>query len=406
MNKNQVLKELEKIDSDFQAELKEQLERYSRLRELVYNIPDIERKYKNNDFSPEEAKLVDEFQDLFFYQLFAWEHKQEKLRELDKKIHDENLQKMLDERFALMRQGNAINELAKITTSKNVQLEPFTGTANINKGDFLVTIEDFSALAGLRTSTHKLLDEIMTKFTDGNEKSLIVNIPLSEHMTQRGLKDEKEARKQVKEDLETLSKITLSFKQEIEGKRKDFLNLKIIGSHGIKNGVIMATLDAAFHELILKYQVMPMHRSFLALSDKYNPNSYHLGRRIALHKNMNYGKTNEDLISVLTLLDACPNLANHEEIYNHGKSDYKRRIIEPFERDMNALEEVFTWEYCHSNGLPLSDKELENFNYDVFKNLLIKIHWKNYPTRELKTLKEKPKKKGRRKSSNTNNNQN
>ena len=317
----------------------------------------------------------------------------------------EQLQQMLEKlrnnkHFALMRQGTAINELAKVTTSKNEEVNVLTGTVNIKKSGFLVTIENISALAGLRTSTHKLLDELMMKFTEGNGESLIVNMPLSEHMRQRGLKDEKEARRQVKEDLETLSKITLSFNQEIEGKPKDFFNLKIIGSHGIKNGVITASFDAAFHELILKYQVMPMPRAFLTLSDRHNPNSYHLGRRIALHKNMNYGKPNEDIISVGTLLDACPNLANHEEIYNHGKSDYKRRIIEPFERDMHALEatEIFTWEYCHSNGLHLSNKELEDFNYDVFKGLLIKIYWKNYPTREIEAHEKKPKKKGRRKS--------
>ena len=300
-----------------------------------------------------------------------------------------------NKQFTLMRQGTAINELAKVTTSKNEEVNMITGAVNIKKSDFLVTIENISALAGLRTSTHKLLDELMMKFTEGNGESLIVNMPLSEHMRQRGLKDEKEARRQVKEDLETLSKITLSFNEKIEGKPKDFFNLKIIGSHGIKNGVITASFDAVFHELILKYYIMPMPRAFLAFSDKYNPNSYHLGRRIALHKRMNYGKPNQDLISVLTLLDACPNLAKYEEIYKQGKSNFTQRIIEPFERDMNALEatEIFTWEYCHSNGLPLSDDDLEKLygkqggnqsSYDFFKTLLIKISWKDYPEWEVK----------------------
>ena len=277
---------------------------------------------------------------------------------------------------------------------QEAKLDVLTNTAKFKHDNFLVTFEKFSEIQGLRTSTKKLLDELMIKFTEGNGKSLIVNLSLDEHMNMRGLKDEKEARKQVKEDLETLSNMTLTFNQKIDGKPKDFLNLKIIGTHGIKNGIISAAFDIGFHELILKYQPMPIPQAFLALNDKHNPNAYLLGRRISLHKNMNYGTKNEDIISIRTLLETCPDIPKKEEVAQKDRM-YKQKIIEPFEIGMNALEEtkIFTWEYCHSKGEPLTDEELKTMDYEVFINLLIKITWTDYPVREIKKREIKRKKK-------------
>jgi len=300
-------------------------------------------------------------------------------------------------KFALMRNGTATNQLMKIPPKKRPQeakIDVLTNTAKFNHDNFLVTFEKFSEIQGLRTSTKKLLDELMIKFTEGNGKNLIVNLSLDEHMDMRGLKDEKEARKQVREDLETLSNMTLTFNQKIDGKPKDFLNLKIIGTHGIKNGIISAAFDIGFHELILKYQPMPIPQAFLALNDKHNPNAYLLGRRISLHKNMNYGTQNEDIISVRTLLETCPDIPTKEEVAQKDRM-YKQKIIEPFEIGMNALEEtkIFTWEYCHSKGEPLTDEELKTMDYEVFINLLIKITWTDYPVREIKKREIKRKKK-------------
>ena len=56
-----------------------------------------------------------------------------------------------------------------------------------------------------------------------------------------------------------------------------------------------------------------------------------------------------------------------------------RRIIDPFERDMDALSDTLKWAYCHSNNTPLTDEELKNLNYDTFIELLIKTEWNNYP---------------------------
>ena len=46
---------------------------------------------------------------------------------------------------------------------------------------------------------------------------------------------------------------------------------------------------------------------------------------------------------------------------------------------MDELEETLLWEYCHSNNTPLTDEELQNFSYELFEKLFVKITWKRYP---------------------------
>ena len=123
---------------------------------------------------------------------------------------------------------------------------------------------------------------------------------------------------------------------------------------------------------------MPYPAQLWRINQKRNPNSYYFLRRIAEHKNMNIGKKNEDIISVKTLLSASPYLPKRADVAKAGRQ-LKQRIIDPFERDMDELEETLLWEYCHSNNTPLTDEELQNFSYELFEKLLVKITWKRYP---------------------------
>ena len=199
----------------------------------------------------------------------------------------------------------------------------------------------------------------------------------------RGLKDEKEARKQIKEDLEALYNLKFeTFTQLIQGKSQDFINLAIIGSHGIKNGKIFASLDGIFSKLLSYYPAIPIHKGLLQLKANKNPCAYYFAKKIHEHKFMNSGKKNEDIIAVMTLLEAAQNvLPSYEEVFNSGRH-YKEKIIAPFERDMDALVEIGMlreWIYCHKNEAPLTDAELDNLNYETFKGVNIKVTWTEYP---------------------------
>ena len=308
--------------------------------------------------------------------------------------------------FRMVRQGQATNRLTKINARKRDRLkpDPISGALKITYGDFTIEIKNFPKTEGLRTSSHQLLDALMQEATRNGFKSQIVRILVKDFMNMRGLKDEKEARKQINADLETLSNIRISFTENRKGNRgQDFINVSIIGTYGIKKGYIQAVIDLVFFEQVVKnYNVMPYPQTLYTLNGNNNPNSFYFGRKITEHKNMNYFKPNADIISVEKLLKSSPVMPSYDEVSKNGRH-YVQQIINPFERDMNALNETLTWEYCHSNGTPLSEQDFDilygndknNPSYNLFMTLLVKITWRNYPER---AEQPKPKPKAHKKS--------
>lgn len=296
------------------------------------------------------------------------------------------------ENFTKIRQGTATNKLARIDSSKNenINFDPITGIAKINQEDFVVALENFKKISGLRQSTAQLLDEIVEVFTESGSKSQMITMSLKDHMKKRGLKDEKEARKQFREDFETLSHTKIArFTQKLRGgKTEDFFDIGIIQkSGGLVNGVITIYLETPLYNLLSGYNIMPYPKLLWQLNASKNPNSFYFLRKISEHKNMNIGKKNENIIAVRTLLKTSPYVPSYEKVIKTGQH-LTQRIIEPFERDMNALESELTWEYCHSNGNPLNDEELKIMSYELFSKLYIKVIWRKYPDQTERLIKK------------------
>lgn len=284
--------------------------------------------------------------------------------------------------FSTVRQGTSTNSLTKAKATKtNTRVDLITGTANLISGNFTVTMPSFEILTDIKTSTHKLLDAITVAFTERGAKSSNVALSLSDYMAQCGLKDRKQARKQAEEDLETLFNMRISFKEKLKHENfRDYIDIRLCEAKGIRNGLIYFKFTESFFNILLGYPVMPYPHQLWRLNAKYNPNSYYFLRKISEHKNMNFGKKNADTISVQTLLDSSPFIPTYEEVMESNRH-LSERIIEPFERDMNVLNETLTWHYCHRNDGPLTDLELINFDYETFINLLVKISWRVYPER-------------------------
>ena len=283
--------------------------------------------------------------------------------------------------FSTIRQGTSTNALTKLraTEGKGLTIDQITGDATIKNGNFILTIPNYAQLTGLKTSTYQLLDAITVALTESGAKSPTVILPLEEYMKRRGLKDRKEAKTQAKADMEILRGASFSW-EERRGKKTEsysFVNLADSGEIR-RNGDIVFTYGNTFYNILLGYPVMPYPAQLQTLNGKRNPNSYYLLRKIAEHKNMNIGKKNENIIAVKTLLSVAPFLPSYEEVMATDRA-LARRIIEPFERDMEALETTLSWNYCHSLDQPLTDEELNNMNYATFEELLIHTEWRNYP---------------------------
>lgn len=287
--------------------------------------------------------------------------------------------------FSTIRQGTATNALTKLRAikGKNATIDPVTGTATIVKGNFALTIPNYANLAGLKTSTYQLLDAIVIALTATGAKSPTVIVSLEEYMEWRGLKDRKEAKKQVKADMEILRQASITGEEKRgRGQKKEtiaysFVNIADSGEVR-RNGDIVFTFGNTFYQMLLGYAVMPYPAQLQTVNNKRNPNSYYLLRKIAEHKNMNVGKKNEDIIAVKTLLSASPFIPSYEEVMA-GNKNVSDRIMTPFERDMDALKETLNWNLCHSNGEPLTQEELQSFNYEIFTSLMVKVDWKSYP---------------------------
>jgi len=284
--------------------------------------------------------------------------------------------------FSTIRQGTATNTLTK-TRAKigaNASVDNITGTATIMQGELTISIPNYETfLGGLRTSAYRLLDALTVAFTENGASSPSITLSLDEYMNKLGLSDRKEARKQATIDLQTLLNIKISFKEKKRyGKPQDFTDINMCEAVGIRNGIINFSFSNIFYNILLGYPVMPYPPQLWKLNSKYNPNSYYLLRKISEHKNMNIGKKNEDIISVKTLLAAAPYLPTFDEVMATDRA-LTHRIIEPFERDLNAFDATLTWQYCHSNNTPLIDEELQTFNYTLFIDLLIKIECRDYP---------------------------
>lgn len=287
--------------------------------------------------------------------------------------------------YSMIHQGTATNSLTKLkaSTKRNTTIDPITGTATVTQGNLTITIPNFEELTSFKTSTHQLLDALTEVFTAQGASTPVVSLPLEEYMNKRGLKDRKEARKQADADLETLFNAKISFKEKKKkGGEQDYHDIRIIDGKGIRNGIINVTFGTTFSNILSGYPLMPYPTQLYRLGKK-NPNSYYFLRKLSEHKNMNIEKPNEDIIAVKTLLASSPNLPTYKEVMETGRQ-ITQRIIEPFERDMNALEDTLTWEYCHSNGEPLTGEELsKELTYEDFEKLLIKITWReDYPENE------------------------
>lgn len=302
--------------------------------------------------------------------------------------------------YSSILQGAGTNTLTKLKADTkeggNAIIDAITGTATITSGEaFTLTLANYSGLAGLKTSTYQLLDALTVALTERSGAEATVSISLEDYMAIRGLKDKKEARKQVKADLETLYNASLSVKEKVIEKGKaverDFTDFRIIESKGIIKGYIVATFASNFYNHIMKnYYIMPYPAQLQRLSGKYNPNSYYFLRKIAELKNMNIGTPSEDIIAVNTLLESSPQLATYEQVMKTDRT-VSRKIIEPFERDMNALENTLSWEYCQSKGLPLEEGKETVTDYSYFESLYIKVKWHAYPNEEERRAKARAK---------------
>lgn len=209
-------------------------------------------------------------------------------------------------------------------------------------------------------------------------------IKLKQYMTDLDIKDYTYAKERLMNDLAAISRYVLhaNFKDK-RSKIPDFLNIRFIGTYGVKNGVIHISFDTGFLSIFTdeKRMFFIKHPKLLLSlnTNKYRLAFYLLNYFSTQHR-INYNRSTErEITSIEILSNKIPTFPKKEKLRNRNFSQQIRTV---FEKNMDALNEILTWNYCKATGEPLTDDELSHINHELFKKLYIEIYWREQPTGE------------------------
>lgn len=288
-------------------------------------------------------------------------------------------------------------------------MNPINQIASVNKKGVEIFLRNYNNIV-LNVPTHKVLDILTIRLTKklphGKEitaEKLLnhrgVEITVKEYMEICGLKDYKEANRQLNESIRTLFDVALKWEEERsyipEGKKKRIRenftwNARILEATGtnadlvpVKRGRAVVEFTVKIAEYLSQAYIMPFPDGLLKINGKTNRHSYFIGRKLAEYHNMNIAKDNANRISVFTLITACPDLPSYEEIMEDANGSVTQKIIQPFERDLMALKDKYgilkDWHYCNSKGEPLTNEQIESYSYSTWKEWLVEFELADYP---------------------------
>ena len=296
-----------------------------------------------------------------------------------------------------MLNGTATNRLAVIGRSaKPTRTNKLADNeATIEYGDFKVFIEKYSNKKTLKVGVVKLLDILAIKLTKSNHykaknPNRTVTFSLDEYMTYLDVKDVKDARKRLKEALDTLYSISLEWGEKSRGEVKNYTKMRICEAQGINRGIVSFTFTKSMASYLNQAYVMQYPLDLLSISER-NPNAYPIARKLALHHSIdnNHKKGTANIISVAKLLESAPEIPSIEAVRKVNGS-WSERIRWSLEKALDALEGIVSWEYSNSKSVPLTDKQLELSDYETFIKLFVKFDIKGAPdpTERLKKKKK------------------
>ena len=253
-----------------------------------------------------------------------------------------------------------------------------------------VELSNFDAL-NITDSARKLFDILAIKLTkqvpylataEQILKGRRVSLSWDEYMSLCGLTDRKEARKQATNNIGAIYNFSLEWDEKSKiidsetGKRKyrkTHWKARLIDKQGIDEIITDGGITVYFTVDIAQYlsqaYIMQYNLQALAIDTNKFRHAHSLFRKLYSHYYQNAGKYKHVRISVESLLEACPGMPRPEEVKDRH---YIRNILNPFEENMNALQEagiIEEWHYCKSGGEPLTDEQLREYDFKDW------LHW-------------------------------
>lgn len=299
----------------------------------------------------------------------------------------------------LLAHGKATDTLPTIS-SRNAIVD-LTGRARLEKEDVQVFIENFkNSKSKLQVRANKLLTYGIVQFSRVNNRNTqsntirpAITFPLEDYARLIGLnidpdpdadpEEEKkrirrllnDAQKKIKNDLELLHNVKISWSEQIKGKAQGFDQVSILSRVACKKGIVYMEFGYTMGQYL---KAIPQSRYPVTQYriDARNPNAYALGNKFANHYYMdnNQKRGTANRLKVESLLKCCPELKTYEEVLATGHS-WTDRIKEPFEAALDEVTRVGTikdWKYTHAKWVELTEEEAQNItDYNTFKELYI-----------------------------------
>jgi len=325
--------------------------------------------------------------------------------------------------------GMGTKALAALGSTRDTKSNKLSGTSRIEAMGVTFTRSALaSASLSLGVNAHKLESVAANTFlylnndnANPSAKDLVVRFSLFEYAkwlgydveervtdTEEAARRERKrvkiamdaAAREVKKTLASLAAGTLTWKEKVKGKHDEFLNVKIIGTHGIVDGYVYVTFDPVYAAYLLA--VPKTHYAIPLLGiPATQPNAYIMGMKITEHYSIyeNHTKGTADRLAVRSLL-SCTKLPSFEEVKAKRKS-WIERIKEPFEaaldvlKDRNVIEE---WRYVLPGNREIQDDDYETLDtlmdYAVWENVLVRFKLKDPPdlSEAIKAYSEKKEK--------------
>lgn len=225
----------------------------------------------------------------------------------------------------------------------------------------ITAIEDFLELKPSGRKTMVKLNQEATKLSqsgeyrhDGETVCRVV-LGVAETAEQYGI-TEASARKRLRRDFRTIANESITVKQG-----KSWATIPVAGgAFGIRGDNAFFTLSPDFMKIMLgpKMPQLDLPPEIYGTDDANYPAALQIGFKLYNHDNMNYGRPNQNRITLTALLHAATELPKAGTVNRHETE----KIMGPFEATMDHLVAkgvLADWDYCHENGEPLTDEELE-----------------------------------------------
>lgn len=282
--------------------------------------------------------------------------------------------------LVFMAQCPLTNTLAASrATRRNTTTDIITGLSETINGDLIIRSPKGSEL---RAQDFALLDLLIVEATKTGRKSAEVSLSLSEYMKMRGLKDRKAARESVRDSLERLFNAVVSYSTKVSYKGKCYSGIvdgRFCSEKGVlEHGFIYFRFSEKMAAMLPGMPVSQFPTLMWQIDMQKNPDSYSVCRKIYTNYYMNRNEKpprhQRDTLSVSALLEGMPGIPTKEEVRRSGRH-FRQQIIDPFEANLNALEDMhmLSWEYRKAKGAYFTKEELENMDFAMFEKACVKF---------------------------------